>query len=249
MEAFYFGPSDRSLFAVYHPATGAPARVLTVVCPPLFSEYMRTHLTLRKLAIALAEAGQDVVRFDYRGTGDSSGDLADVTVADWLDDIAHALDEARDLCESDFVQLLGIRAGALLACKAAGASRDVRRLVLWDPVPDGASYLDALRRVQRGILWRNPYVRRSERRAARTEYAGHRLAARMVGEFRRLDRDVYESVPKEKLHVVRTSPDTFGAAGVTTETIDCVCDWEIDVEQTILPQPVLERLIACLLHH
>ena len=58
--------------------------VLTVICPPLFSDYMLTHLVLRELAMALAERGQHVLRFDYRGTGDSFGELGKVTVADWL---------------------------------------------------------------------------------------------------------------------------------------------------------------------
>jgi hypothetical protein len=145
------------------------------------------------------------------------------------------------------VQILGIRAGALLACKAAGTSEDVRRLVLWDPVPDGVSYLEALRRVQAGILRRNPYLRRSERRDAASEYAGHRLGVRMVEEFRRLDASAYASVPKHKLHLVRTSPADFPVPDVATETADCVCNWETDVEEAILPQPILERLAACLI--
>ena len=122
--------------------------MLTVICPPLFNEYMRTQLALRELAISLAERGQHVLRFDYRGTGDSSCELDEVAISDWLEDIALAVREGRDLSGSSVVRLLGVRAGALLACRSAGASGDVQRLVLWDPVPDGAEYLQALRRIQ-----------------------------------------------------------------------------------------------------
>jgi alpha/beta superfamily hydrolase len=45
---------------------------------------MLTHLVLRELSMAFAERGQHVLRFDYRGTGDSFGELGKVTVADWL---------------------------------------------------------------------------------------------------------------------------------------------------------------------
>src|SRR5256885_15079409 len=71
-EAFFFGPSDRQVFATYHPASGGSGQVLTVICPPLFSDYMRTHLALRELAISLAERGQHVLRFDYREIGRAS---------------------------------------------------------------------------------------------------------------------------------------------------------------------------------
>ena len=80
IEAFFFGPSNQQVFASYHPPVGGSGQVLTVICPPLFNEYMRTQLALRELAISLAERGQHVLRLDYRGTGDSFGDLDEVTL-------------------------------------------------------------------------------------------------------------------------------------------------------------------------
>ena len=152
IEAFFFGPSNQQVFAAYHPPVGGSGQVLTVICPPLFSEYMRTQLALRELAISLAERGQHVLRLDYRGTGDSFGDLGEVAISDWVEDIALAVREGRDLSGSNVVRILGVRAGALLACRSAGASSDVQRLVLWDPVPDGAGYLQVLRRIQVAIV-------------------------------------------------------------------------------------------------
>src|SRR6202171_251981 len=157
-EAFFFGPGSQQVFANYHPARGGAGQVLTVICPPLFSDYMRTHLALRELAISLAERGQHVLRFDYRGTGASFGEIGEIGVCDWLEDIALAVREGREISGSSVVRLLGVRAGALLACRSAGASSDVQRLVLWDPVPDGASYLQALRRRQVALCERNLYL-------------------------------------------------------------------------------------------
>ena len=53
IEAFFFGPSNQQVFAIYHPPAGGSGQVLTVICPPLFNEYMRTQLALRELAISL----------------------------------------------------------------------------------------------------------------------------------------------------------------------------------------------------
>jgi alpha/beta superfamily hydrolase len=116
IEPFFFGPCNQQLFAIYHPPIGGSSQVLTVICPPLFNEYMRTHPALRELAVALAGKGEHVLRFDYRGTGDSFGHLGEVTVSDWLEDIALAVREGHEISGSSVVQVLGVRAGALLAC-------------------------------------------------------------------------------------------------------------------------------------
>src|SRR5439155_12672106 len=123
--------------------------------------------------------------------------------------------EGRDLSGSSTVQLLGVRASALLACRSAGAFSDVQRLVLWDPVPDGAGYLQALHRIQVAIIERDLYLSRAERRETLHEYAGHRLSERMLEEFRLLDASAYWSVPKSKLYVVSTSSEAgFAVQGV-----------------------------------
>ena len=248
IEAFFFGPSDRQVFASYHPALRGGGQVLTVICPPLFNEYMRTHLALRELAISLADRGQHVLRFDYRGTGDSFGDLGEVTIADWVDDIALAVREGRDVSGSSVVRLLGVRAGALLACKAvAFACADVQRLVLWDPVPDGAEYLRAMRGIQQRIIERNISPNRTARHESMNEYAGYRLSDQMVEEFSLLKPSTYSGAPKGRLHVVSTSPEAeFPVPGVRREFAPFACNWETELEDLMTPNPVLECLSACM---
>ena len=230
-EAFFFGPGNQRIFANYHPAAGGGGAVLTVICPPLFSDYMRTHLALRELAMALAERGQHVLRLDYRGTGDSFGDLSEVAISDWVEDITLAVRQGREKSGSTVVRLLGVRAGALLACKSLGASSDVQ----------------VLRGIQAALCERNPYLSRAERRDAMHEYAGYTLSERMVEELRLLDRSAYSSVPKNTLHVVSTSSKTgFPVPGVPQDVAPFRCDWDTAANELIVPRPVLERLIACL---
>jgi len=45
-----------------------------VVCPPIGYEYMSAYPTVRILAERLAALGFDVLRIDYDGTGNSTGD-------------------------------------------------------------------------------------------------------------------------------------------------------------------------------
>jgi pimeloyl-ACP methyl ester carboxylesterase len=205
---------------------------------------------LRKLAISLAESGQHVLRFDYRGTGDSFGELEEVTLSDWVEDIELAVRTGRELSGSSVVRLLGVRAGALLACRAVEASGDVQRLVLWDPVPDGVGYLESLRRAQMARLELEQsllYLSRTERREAMHEYSGYRLSERMLEEFRSLDSRAYWSVPKSKLHVVSTaSADGFPVPGVPQDFAQFACKWDTDSEDILIPGLVLERLSTCL---
>jgi hypothetical protein len=152
------------------------------------------------------------------------------------------------LSGSSMVRVLGVRAGALLACRSAGASNDVQRLVLWDPVSDGDVYLHALRRIQVGIIERDLYLSRMERRETLHEYAGYRLSERMLEGFRLLDASVYSSVPKSKLYVVSTSFEAgFPVQGVSQDVARFACNWETDLENLLMPKPVLERLGECLM--
>jgi len=116
-----------------------------VICNPFGQEYLRAHRSLRELAKRLAEAGFHVLRFDYFGCGDSAGDGDEVTLEQWLLDISAAIAEIKETSASPKFALVGLRLGATLSALLAAQRRDVERLVLWDPILDGAAYLRELR--------------------------------------------------------------------------------------------------------
>ena len=247
-EAFFFGPSGQPIFASYHPPDGGVGEVLTVICPPLFSEYQRTHPALREIALMLAQVGQHVLRFDYRGTGDSLGDLEEYSISDWVDDVAQTVREGKEISGCDAVRLLSVRAGALIACKFMGTSSDVQRSVMWDPVAHGTGYLQGLRQAQADLCRRNQYLDRHERREVVGEYAGHVLSARMVEELDALDANTYARIPTERMRVVTTSPDYgFPIQGVACERAAFRCNWDSLATEMIVPRPVMERLVECLI--
>jgi uncharacterized protein len=153
----YFGTSSARLFGVYHPAESAQRRSCgIVICPPFGHEYIRAHRLLRQLAVQLSHSGFHVLRFDYLGCGDSAGEPYDGTPSQWTADIATAIDELRDTAEVRRVCLIGLRLGATLAADAADRRDDVETVVLWDPILDGARYLDDLRLLQRSWLSDRP---------------------------------------------------------------------------------------------
>ena len=144
MDVFYFGPSSGYLFGAYHPAKNTNRREGIVLCNPFGQEYMRAHRSIRRLAINLSELGYSVLRFDYRGTGDSAGALEDVTTEDWQQDIRLAIQELIDIAAVPNVSLLGLRLGALLAGNIAANHPQVKRLLMWDPIVQGKEYVDEL---------------------------------------------------------------------------------------------------------
>lgn len=138
------GEGCRTVFAWYHaPLDATPDRV-AVICPPVLSEYTRSHRSLRHLADRLARAGIPALRFDYDGTGDSPGsDLDAGRFAAWQASVRVAIRHARRLSGAARVSLVGVRLGASLAASVAQDER-VEDLVLWNPCVAGRAYVREL---------------------------------------------------------------------------------------------------------
>jgi uncharacterized protein len=142
MHPFFFGAAERPLFGIYSPANPASYRDAGVVlCYPYGWEYLRSHRAFRQLGVRLSDAGFHALRFDYYGTGDSAGNAWEGNVDLWLEDVSTAVDELKDTTGLRKVSLLGLGLGATLATHVAGKRRDIDRLVLWDPVIDGADHV------------------------------------------------------------------------------------------------------------
>ena len=151
-EPLYFGRPARSLFGWYHPSAAAAGRAV-VLCNPLGLDATRAHWSYRHLAERLAEAGFDVLRFDWHGTGDSSGSGSEPDqVATWLDDLGEAIDELKRRAGAARVHLVGLRAGATLAAHVAATRDDVASTVLWMPALTGAAWVTEMSKLHKLYL-------------------------------------------------------------------------------------------------
>lgn len=144
---------DELVGIVSTPEVPKPVGVLVLVGGPQYR--VGSHRQFLLLAWALSEAGFPVMRFDYRGMGDSTGDLRDFEAVN--DDIAAAIGVFRQQCpDVAKIVLWGL-------CDAASAS-----LIYWDAKHD--------QRIT-GLVLLNPWVR-SEASLAKTHikhYYGQRL--------------------------------------------------------------------------
>ena len=95
------------------------------------------------------------------------------------------------------------------------------RVVLWDPITDGARYLRRIRRAQAELVERNFNLTGSERREGQQDYGTYRLSERMAEELGAFDLSACLGLPSDKLFVVSTSVDArFPVEGVVPEVVD-----------------------------
>ncbi len=142
--ARWFGGPDGPLLGWLSTPRDGVSSAGVLVLPPLGYSYWSSHRTLRVLAERLAAAGHTVLRFDYDGTGDSSGDQWEGDrVASWRASVAAAASELRELGCRRLV-LVGVRLGGTLALLDA-AALGADAVVAWEPVAVGRRYVRELR--------------------------------------------------------------------------------------------------------
>jgi len=119
--------------------------ISVVLVPPLGRERLRCYRESANLARDLARHGYPVIRFDYRGEGESSGAFIDATMATRVDDIQQAVKEIQRQCGNRQICLIGIHVGALLAVQATERVA-TEYLLLCDPVCNPRTYARGLLR-------------------------------------------------------------------------------------------------------
>jgi pimeloyl-ACP methyl ester carboxylesterase len=205
----YFGPAAARLFGIRDaPQTDAGRESSVVLCYPYGRDYESAFRAYRTLALRLARAGFFVLRFDYRGTGDSAGDIGDASLRQWTDDIVAAVDEVRGLVGHSSVSLVGLRLGATLAAMAASACQDVDRLVLWEPVVTGDEYVATLRARHRE--WFQAVARRLVRMrplATEDELLGYPFTETLRNDLQRVDLSSFAARPARHVLIIGRHDD------------------------------------------
>ncbi len=142
VEPKFIGQDYQQIYTVYHPAQGDAQHYAVLVCNPFGQEYMRSHRAVRTLIAQLSAQGIPCLRFDYLGTGDSSGNSFSIDQAISDAQMAARYLQQRSGCHS--IKVLGIRLGAAIASYAFAKDSLVNHFSFWDPVIEGNRYLEEL---------------------------------------------------------------------------------------------------------
>lgn len=146
-EPLWIGSPPRQRYAALHRAPAAgQSRFGVLLAPPLLHESPRSRRLMTEVAGRLAIHGLPCLRFDYYGTGDSAGTGDETSFATMRDDLDAAAATLRQLARVDRIVVLTLRGGALPVSSWLEHGADVERLVLWEPIVDGAAWLAGLER-------------------------------------------------------------------------------------------------------
>ncbi len=126
----YFRVAGAHLYTVLHEVPDPIARVLLV--GPFASERQNAYLPWVRWARYLAARHIEVLRFDYRGVGESTGVFEELGFADWAEDVERLLDWFQSRSPHVPLILHGLEIGALLAGQAFDKGRG-DGLLLWSP--------------------------------------------------------------------------------------------------------------------
>ncbi|SFL36037.1 alpha/beta hydrolase family protein [Pelosinus propionicus] len=107
-----------------------------VICHGFVSSKVGQHRLFVTLARNLCQAGYAVLRFDFSGCGESSGEYQDITTTQQIEEAARAIDSLEKHSEIEFssITLIGHSLGGAIATSVAASSRKVHQLILLSPV-------------------------------------------------------------------------------------------------------------------
>jgi pimeloyl-ACP methyl ester carboxylesterase len=154
----------------------------------------------------MAEAGFPVLRFDYYGCGDSSGEAEQGSITRWLEDISTAVAELRARADKYQVCVVGLRLGATLAALSGSRRELFESLVLWEPVVSGKAYLKELVSLQQEMLRFRPKPKRAKGFNAYMEVLGFPLSRLLHAQLEELDLARIAEKPAARVLIMQTAP-------------------------------------------
>ncbi|HWR39765.1 MAG TPA: alpha/beta fold hydrolase [Patescibacteria group bacterium] len=128
----------KNISAMVHLPEGfGPQRPLVICCHGFTGDKVGNSQLTRNLALALADSGFGVLRFDYLGSGESDGDFAvETSVAHWQEDLRNVLNWAAgqpQLASSPWV-LYGHSLGGLIALSHPDDADRITARIVFAPV-------------------------------------------------------------------------------------------------------------------
>lgn len=210
---------------------------------------LEPHQLFVKTARLLAQKKIASLRFDFRGSGESEGDLADMTVSDEIADAVRAFDflSRKPFVDPRRMAFLGLSLGGAVAACASVFRPQVKAMALWAPL----AQVNRLFTLPTGLTAAQI---RDWWSKGKTDYRGNRLglnwlkdldfhdalgsAARFQGRVLLVHGGRDKAVPlaqsrlylrqldhRCRLHVVRGADHTFNRTEWETEVIQTTARW------------------------
>ncbi len=209
--AFFLEGTAGGLFCTgfLHDQEKQPRRKFLIISP-FAEELNKSRHVLAALCLALGEGGHDVLMPDLYGTGDSAGDFGEATLEIWRRDIDNSI---AHLNPKDGLELIGLRAGALLAADAA-ERHPVQSLTLLHPVVEGRQQLTQMLRLRLaggltagGKKETASQLRQRLAQGEGLEIAGYRLSGRLAADLEGLSLKGMALGGVERINWIELAPE------------------------------------------
>ncbi len=137
-----FMVNNQRIVASLHIPDAVPAPAV-VMCHGFTGHRIEAHFLFVKAARAFCDAGLNVLRFDFRGSGESEGRFRDMTIEGEITDAMAAVEmiRAEPSVDPERVAVLGLSLGGLVAACTAARDGNLQGLVLWSAVADCATLM------------------------------------------------------------------------------------------------------------
>jgi dipeptidyl aminopeptidase/acylaminoacyl peptidase len=131
-----FLSGNEKVFGVWHYPEKVETYPVVVLCHGFGGNKTEAHRIFVRLARNLEKRGLAVLRFDFRGSGDSQGEFKDITVTREMEDVLSALDfvERQPRVDKERIGILGFSLGGYVAALAASKDKRIKSLALWSAV-------------------------------------------------------------------------------------------------------------------
>jgi alpha/beta superfamily hydrolase len=136
---------SRMFMSTYRPPR--PTTLGVVICPAFQSEFTRNYRREVLLARSLAGRGFAVCRFHYWGSGNSQGEIEDMTLDTMVQDAVTAGESLMEKADVERLAFVGTRWGSLIAAQASRGFNG-SPIALWEPVADTSRYFRDLFRMR-----------------------------------------------------------------------------------------------------
>jgi len=197
-----------------------------------------------------ANAGYSCLILDPYGTGDSEGELADASWDGWRADAIAGV----QWCQQKFsipVILWGLRLGALLALDVAATySGQFKKLLLWQPVTNGKSYLTQILRARIAYLTGHALppetteeMRLRLQQGENIEVAGYVLGGNLTGDIDNMTMLSLSSLSEVDIYWLQQTSRPGESPSVSVQkVIDQLVSQGNEVEITLFQSPQIWQL-------
>ncbi|GAB4227176.1 MAG: alpha/beta fold hydrolase [Chlamydiales bacterium] len=135
-DSFTFVNEGMKLFGVIHRPLNITTPPVVLICHGFAGTKTGRRRHYVRLAQSLAKAGIATLRFDFRGNGDSEGEMSELTLEGEVSDALAALKviEMDKNLDSERIGILGRSLGGAVSVLTAQRYEAIKSMVLWAPL-------------------------------------------------------------------------------------------------------------------